>query len=154
MYFLTSTKLFLTLIISFSNIARANLDFFSRLKFSHKEYEKYIIVQSAIMTEAEVMQFFDSIPLPDEPRKNRDLYRKKLFLIVQCKNIGELRASGEVLFNIQGINFSIPIYCPSLPSHMERFCNCAVIYLGEGIILDADEEHLEINYHWRKLNTL
>lgn len=50
--------------MSFSNVVRADLDFFSRFLLSNKKYEKYISVRSAVVSEDEVMNFFSSVNLP------------------------------------------------------------------------------------------
>jgi hypothetical protein len=153
MFNFKKTIILIILITFFSNTARADLDFFSRILLSNKKYEKYIAVRSAVVTEDEVMSFFDSVNLPVEQKKNEDLYRKKLFLIVQCKNVGELRAFGKMRFKVQGKNFLIPVYCAELLGNMENFYNCAIIYIGSGIVSD-DDDRLKITYHWENLYTL
>lgn len=137
----------------FSNTVMADLDFFSHLLLSNKKYDKYIIVRSAVVAEDEVMDFFNSTSFPNEQRRNRELYGKKLFLLVQCKNIGDYRAFGEMRFKVQGRNFLVPVHCASLLGNMENFSNCAVIYLGSGIVSD-DDNSIKITYFWKNLYTI
>jgi hypothetical protein len=153
MFNFKNTIIIIILITFFSNTARADLDFFSRILLSNKKYQKHIAVRSAVVTEDEVMSFFGSANLPVEQKKNEDLYDKKLFLIVQCKNVGELRAFGEMRFKVQGRNFLIPVYCAALLGNMESFYNCAVVYIGSGIVPENDDR-LKITYHWESLYTL
>ena len=147
------TKILIIFITFFSNTARADLDFFSRFLLSNKKYEKHIVIRSAVVTEDEVMNFFDSVDLPVEQKKNRDLYNKNLFLIVQCKNIGELCPFGQMQFKVQGRNFLIPVYCATLDGNMENFQNCAIIYIGNGIVPNNDDR-IKITYYWKSLYTL
>jgi len=152
MFTLGKARILIILMTFFSNTAWADLDFFSRILLSNKKYEKYISVRSAVVTEDEVMNFFDSVNSPTQ-KKNRDLYNRKLFLIVQCKNVGELRTFGEMRFKVQGGNLLIPVYCTTLYGNMESFQNCAIIYIGDGIVPENDDR-LEITYYWEKLYTL
>lgn len=147
-----NTRIFIVLIMCFNNIARADLDFFSRLYLSNKKYEKYMTVRSAVVAEDEVMNFFNSISFPAEQKKNRELYGKKLFLIVQCKNIGEFQAFGEMQFKIEGGNLWIPVYCTTLYGNMQDFSNCAIICIGSGIVPDNDNR-LDIIFRWKNLYT-
>jgi len=146
-------NILIILVICFTNTVRAELDFFSHLFLTNKKYEKYMVVRSAVVAEDEVMTFFNSVSFPNEQRRNRELYGKRLFLLVQCKNIGEARAFGEMRFKVQGINVLIPVDCAMLYANMEDFCNCAVVYLGRGIVPD-DDDRLKITYYWKNLYTI
>jgi hypothetical protein len=56
-------------------------------------------------------------------------------------------------FKVQGRNFLIPVYCAALLGNMESFYNCAVVYIGSGIVPENDDR-LKITYHWESLYTL
>ena len=58
MFNFRNVKILIILIMSFSNTARADLDFFSRILLSNKKYEKYITVRSAVVIEDELMNYF------------------------------------------------------------------------------------------------
>ena len=153
MFNLGKVRTLIILMTFFSNTAWADLDFFSRILLSNKKYENHIAVRSVVVAEDEVTNLFNSGNLTIEQKRNRDLYNKKLFLIVQCKNIGELRAFGEMRFKVQGRNFLIPVYCATLLGNMEDFYNCAIIYIGDGIV-PRNDDRLEITYFWENLYTL
>ena len=146
-------RLSLILMIFFSSAARADLDLISRFLLSNKKYAKHIVVRSSVLPEDQLIEFFRSGSFPVEQMKNCDLYDKKLYLVVQCKNIGEVRAFGEMRFEVEGRNVLIPVYCAMLLGNMEAFCNCAIIYIGSGIVFD-DDERLSITYYWESLYTI
>jgi hypothetical protein len=100
-----------------------------------------------------VRDFFDSISLPAQQKKNCDLYDKELFLIVQYKNSGVFRGFGKMQFKIHGTNLLIPVDCAEFLGYRENFYNCAVIYLGRGIIPNNDD-YIKVTYHWENLYTL
>ena len=143
----------LILMIFLISTARADLDLISRFLLSNKKYAKHIVVRSSVLPEDQLIEFFRSGSFPVEQMKNCDLYDKKLYLVVQCKNIGELRAFGEMRFKVQGRNFLIPVYCATLLGNMEDFYNCAIIYIGDGIV-PRNDDRLEITYFWENLYTL
>ena len=143
----------LILMIFLISTARADLDLISRFLLSNKKYAKHIVVRSSVLPEDQLMEFCGSTNLPTEQINNRDLYNKKLYLVVQCKNIGELCPFGEMKFKIEGRNLLVPVFCAELFGNMEKFYNCAIIYIGEGIVPNNDER-LSITYYWESLYTI
>ena len=138
------------------NTAMADLDFFSRIYLSNKKYADNINVRSFLVTRSQLVGYFDSeIPPAIQQLSYNGLYKKKdqsLFLIVECRNIGERYAFGELRIDVPGMNITIPIYCHGIHGNMETFVNCGVIDLGSLAVFDKDG-FPSMSYSWKELYT-
>ena len=140
-----------------STTARADLDLFSRMYLSNKKYAKNITVQTYLVARDQLTGYFNAKTPPTiQQLKNGDLDKEDsdLFLIVECKNIGESYTFGELKVRLQGVNGEIPVYCHSVFGNMKTFVNCAVIHVGSLAVYPDDNAIPIITYRWEHLYTL
>ena len=149
--FLKLLSVCLISLLPFSPVA-GEMSVFTKLYLSNKGYAKHIDVKTYLILEDQLGTVFNSADTPIYQMRNRDLYNKKLYLVVQCRNVGERYAWGEVGLNVNNMNITIPAYCSELPGDMKGFCNCSVIHFGEGWIPNNDD-FPKITYFWKELYT-